>query len=77
MSTRSILAGALFLLLASGSIPVRGVQTQTDRTSTLQVGDMAPDFTLSDQNGKPVKLSDFRGKQRVVLAFFVLAFTGG
>ena len=43
----------------------------------LKVGDMAPDFTLPDTNNKPVKLSDFRGKKNVVLAFFPAAFTGG
>ena len=44
---------------------------------TLKVGDMAPDFTLPSTAGGRVKLSDFRGKNNVVLAFFVLAFTGG
>jgi cytochrome oxidase Cu insertion factor (SCO1/SenC/PrrC family) len=43
----------------------------------LKVGDPAPDFTLPDTKGQPVKLSDFRGKKNVVLAFYVLAFTGG
>ena len=43
----------------------------------LKVGDEAPDFTLPDTDNKPVKLSDFRGKKVVVLAFFVAAFTGG
>lgn len=43
----------------------------------LKVGDMAPDFTLTDTARNPVKLSDFRGKKNVVLAFYVLAFTGG
>lgn len=42
---------------------------------TLEVGDMAPDFTLMDQNGHPVTLSQFRGKQ-VILAFHPQAFTG-
>lgn len=43
----------------------------------LKVGDMAPDFTLPDLKGTKVKLSDFRGKSNVVLAFYVFAFTGG
>ena len=46
-------------------------------TTTLKVGDTAPDFTLTDTSGNPVKLSEFRGKKNVVLAFYVLAFTGG
>jgi cytochrome oxidase Cu insertion factor (SCO1/SenC/PrrC family) len=45
--------------------------------TNLKVGDMAPDFTLPSTAGKPVKLSDFRGKSAVVLAFFPAAFTGG
>ncbi len=45
--------------------------------TTLKVGDMAPDFTLPSTQGKPVTLSDFRGKKSVVLAFFPAAFTGG
>ena len=35
----------------------------------LTVGMKAPDFTLSDQNGNPVSLSDYRGK-KVVLYFY-------
>ena len=45
--------------------------------TNLKVGDMAPDFTLPDNGGKQVHLADFRGKKNVVLAFYVLAFTGG
>ena len=51
--------------------------TPTATPSKLKVGDMAPDFTLTDTAGTKVKLSDFRGKNNVVLAFYVFAFTGG
>ena len=43
----------------------------------LQVGDMAPDFSLTGSDGKTYKLSEFKGKQAVVLAWFPKAFTGG
>jgi peroxiredoxin len=42
----------------------------------LSDGDEAPDFTLKDQNGQPVTLSNFRGVRNVLLVFFPLAFTG-
>ncbi|WP_430600365.1 thioredoxin-dependent thiol peroxidase [Brevibacterium sp. K72] len=42
----------------------------------LSVGDTAPDFTLVDQDGKSVSLSDFRGK-RVVVYFYPAAMTPG
>jgi len=43
----------------------------------IKVGDMAPDFTLQDQNGNKVSLHEFRGKKNVALAFYIFAFTGG
>jgi peroxiredoxin (alkyl hydroperoxide reductase subunit C) len=43
---------------------------------SLAVGTDAPDFTLKDQNGQPVTLSDYRGAKKVLLVFFPLAFTG-
>jgi peroxiredoxin len=41
----------------------------------LKPGDEAPDFELRSHKGGTVKLSDFRGKRQVVLAFHPLAFT--
>ena len=43
----------------------------------LKPGDKAPDFNLPGSDGKTYKLSDFRGKQAVVLAWFPKAFTPG
>jgi len=42
-----------------------------------EVGDIAPDFELPSnlEKNKKVKLSDFRGKNNVVLAFYPLAWT--
>ena len=49
----------------------------------LKVGDAAPNFNLpstilgADNRSVRYKLSDFKGKKNVVLAFYVFAFTGG
>jgi len=43
----------------------------------LKVGDDAPDFTMTGTDGKTYKLSDFKGKQAVVVAWYPRAFTGG
>jgi peroxiredoxin len=43
---------------------------------SLIIGDLAPDFTLSNQFGENVTLSDFRGKKPVVLVFYPLSFSG-
>ncbi len=49
---------------------------QAGRAAALKVGERAPNFALRDQSGKLIRLSDYHGKT-VVLAFYVLAFTGG
>jgi peroxiredoxin Q/BCP len=56
---------------------VAGVLQAQAQAPVLKVGDMAPDFTLAASDGKTYKLSDFRGKQAVVVAWFPAAFTGG
>src|SRR5688572_2483220 len=66
---------SLFLILAGAA--VLAAQSAAPPKTHLKVGDEAPDFTLSSSTGKPIKLSDFRGKQSVVIAFFPAAFTGG
>ncbi len=58
--------------------PATGVQAQQQPTiakTNLKIGQPAPDFTLLDNHWEKVRLSDFRGKKTVILAFYVLAFT--
>ena len=65
---RAMLTMALMTVMAAG-VATQGVE--------LKVGDMAPDFTLQGTDGKTHKLSEYRGKQAVVLAWFPKAFTQG
>ena len=60
--TRSLAAIAL---LASGT------------GMSLEVGDIAPDFSLSGSDGKTYSLEQFKGKQAVVIAWYPMAFTRG
>jgi thioredoxin-dependent peroxiredoxin len=62
----------LFALAAIGA--ALGAQTPAPE---LKVGDPAPDFSLQASDGHTYKLSDFKGKQAVVLAWFPKAFTQG
>ncbi len=65
------------LAAGAGTASAAGPQKEAIAKTFLKAGDAAPDFTLLDTSFKPVKLSDFRGKKDVILAFYVLAFTGG
>ena len=72
---KNILA-TLLLVLFTGLVAYGQAAPAAPQTQ-LKVGMAAPDFTLPDTEGNKVKLSDFKGKKSVVLAFYVLAFTGG
>jgi hypothetical protein len=66
----SVLAACVSMTLLS--------QAPQQGSTTLKVGDTAPDFTLpSTEKGVKVHLADYIGKSTVVLAFFPAAFTGG
>ena len=51
-------------------------RSQVGSKALIAVGDIAPDFTLRDQNNEEVTLSSFRGAQAVLVIFYPLAFTG-
>ena len=83
----------VFLFAAASIAAAQPTPTQTPSAqkpatppaphTSLKVGQAAPDFTLpstivgADGRGVRYKLSDFKGKKNVVLAFYVLAFTAG
>ncbi len=46
-------------------------------THALEIGDPAPDFELKASDGKTYSLSDFKGKQAFVIAWFPKAYTSG
>ena len=48
----------------------------TGSSAPLSTGDIAPDFTLKDQNGQEFSLADFRGRKNVVIVFYPFAFSG-
>ena len=65
---RGLVAATLVLGLATVAM---------GQTVDLKVGDQAPNFKLQATDGKTYQLSDFRGKQAVVVAWFPAAFTRG
>ena len=65
---RALLTASLVLGLATAAMA---------QTVDLKVGDQAPNFKLQATDGKTYQLSDFKGKQAIVLAWFPAAFTRG
>jgi peroxiredoxin Q/BCP len=64
-------------LFAIGLVAALAVGAAAQAPVELKVGDMAPDFSLQGTDGKTHKLSDYRGKKAVVIAWFPKAFTQG
>ncbi len=68
---RAAFAALVLIALAAGAHAV-------ERDAPLAVGDRAPDFTLTDQNGKPVKLSEvLASRAAAVVAFYIQADSPG
>jgi peroxiredoxin Q/BCP len=75
---RALLTMGLMASLAVGAVLAQGPPGAAPAVPTVvKVGDMAPDFSLQGTDGKTHKLSDYRGKQAVVIAWFPKAFTQG
>jgi len=69
-----ILARVARLLPAAVLLGLLGVVRSV---AAVDVGDAMPDFSLPASDGKTYTLSQFKGKQPVVIAFFPMAFTPG
>ena len=75
---RALLTMGLMATVAVGAALAQAPPNAAPAVPTVvKVGDMAPDFSLQGTDGKTHKLSDYRGKQAVVIAWFPKAFTQG
>ena len=73
MYRRLLTSLGLLVVLSAAALAQQPAPPKTH----LKVGDKAPEFSLRATDGKTYKLSDFKGQKNVVLAIYVLAFTGG
>jgi len=62
----------LFLL----GVLLVGILGITSMAAAVEIGEKAPDFTLPSTTGEKISLSQFQGKQHVLLEFYVADFGG-
>ncbi|MGE0447861.1 MAG: peroxiredoxin [Vicinamibacterales bacterium] len=78
---RALMTMGMVAALAVGTVMAQAPQGRPAAApaapTVVKVGDMAPDFNLQGTDGKMHKLSDYRGKTNVVVAWFPKAFTQG
>lgn len=74
MSTRY---SCIIVLITTLLIPLALAENEVEKNKELEVGMVAPDFTLKDETGTERNLTEFLGKKNVVLAFYPKDFTGG
>lgn len=79
LTTAAIVAFAAATVAAQAPATTSTTTTSTTTTTAaeLKVGDQAPNFTLQASDGRTYKLSDFKGKKAVVVAWFPRAMTSG
>ena len=56
------------------SVLLLGVLSATGVSTALEIGEVAPDFTLPSTTGEAISLSQFRGQKLVLLEFYVNDF---
>ena len=66
---RGLLPGVARLIMVSTTLA--SLLLVTGVALALEVGEQAPDFTLPSTLGEPISLRQFRGKQHVLLEFYV------
>lgn len=70
-------AAVAALLIAGAALAQDPGKEKAMVSKPVEAGAEAPDFRLNDHQGNGVRLSSFRGKSWVVLAFYPKALTGG
>ena len=73
----SIIHFGIILLITTLIIPLVLAEKEVEKPKELEVGMIAPNFTLKDETDTERNLNEFLGKKNVVLAFYPKDFTGG
>ena len=71
---RQLMKSLWTLLIGVGAVMSVGMPADA---AELKVGDKAPEFEMKGSDGKTYKLSQFKDKKAVVVAWYPKAFTGG
>ena len=66
----------LTIMLVSLLLPT-SLAAKDKESKMLKVGDVAPQFKLKGSDGKIYKLSDYKGKSALIVAWYPKALTGG
>ena len=70
-------AGVVLLIVLLTTPVIITAENEVEKPKELEVGMVAPDFTLKDETDTERNLNEFLGKKNVVLAFYPKDFTGG